>query len=100
MGTETKVRKSDRALTPNRLREMHFSYVAEAKLRRLIELIILLQSSRMTVPQLADRIDHSERTVYRYIKLLESVDFVIEKDFEDRYFIVKNPLCGGELHHG
>lgn len=76
-------------------------FVAQAKLMRLMELIMLLQSARFTVEELAEHFDQCERTVYRYINLLESLEFGIEKDFNKRYFIVEHtcPLCGGELHH-
>jgi predicted DNA-binding transcriptional regulator YafY len=47
-----------------------------------------LKSGHWTIKQLADRFDTSERTIYRYINLLEEVDFLLEKDFENRFFII------------
>ncbi|HYG04773.1 MAG TPA: WYL domain-containing protein [Chryseosolibacter sp.] len=58
------------------------------KLMRLFQIIAVLKSGHWTIQQLADRFDTSVRTIYRYIKLLEEVEFLIEKDFNNRYFIV------------
>ena len=64
------------------------SIIPQAKLLRLFQIIAVLKSGHWTIRQLADRFDTSERTIYRYLKLLEEVDFLIEKDFENRYFII------------
>ena len=64
------------------------SIIPQAKLLRLFQIIAVLKSGHWTIRQLADRFDTSERTIYRYINLLEEVDFLIEKDFDNRYFIV------------
>lgn len=81
---------------------------AQSKLMRLMHLIILMSSSKYTIKQIAERIEQSERTVYRYIALLEFMDFAVEKNFNDQYFIVEGtcPLCGSnhlkeeEAHNG
>jgi proteasome accessory factor C len=64
------------------------SIIPQAKLLRLFQIIAVLKSGHWTIKQLADRFDTSERTIYRYIKLLEEVDFLLEKDFENRFFII------------
>jgi proteasome accessory factor C len=64
------------------------SIIPQAKLLRLFQIIAVLKSGHWTIKQLADRFDTSERTIYRYINLLEEVDFLIEKGFDNRYFIV------------
>ncbi len=64
------------------------SIIPQAKLLRLFQIIAVLKSGHWTIKQLADRFDTSERTIYRYLNLLEEVDFLIEKDFENRYFII------------
>ena len=64
------------------------SIIPQAKLLRLFQIIAVLKSGHWTIRQLADRFDTSERTIYRYINLLEEVDFLIEKDFDNRYFII------------
>ncbi|MBT1701247.1 WYL domain-containing protein [Fulvivirgaceae bacterium PWU4] len=64
------------------------SIIPQAKLLRLFQIIAVLKSGHWTIRQLADRFDTSDRTIYRYINLLEEVDFLIEKDFDNRYFIV------------
>ena len=64
------------------------SIIPQAKLLRLFQIIAVLKSGHWTIKQMSDRFDTSERTIYRYLKLLEEVDFLIEKDFENRYFII------------
>ncbi|MDH4093012.1 MAG: WYL domain-containing protein [Cyclobacteriaceae bacterium] len=64
------------------------SIIPQAKLLRLFQIIAVLKSGHWTINQLADRFDTSERTIYRYLNLLEEVDFLIEKDFNNRYFII------------
>ncbi len=64
------------------------SIIPQAKLLRLFQIIGVLKGGHWTIRQLAERFDTSERTIYRYIHLLEDVDFLIEKDFNNRYFII------------
>jgi predicted DNA-binding transcriptional regulator YafY len=64
------------------------SIIPQAKLLRLFQIIGILKAGHWTIRQLAERFDTSERTIYRYINLLEEVDFLIEKDFDNRYFII------------
>lgn len=64
------------------------SIIPQAKLLRLFQIIAVLKAGHWTIRQLAERFDTSERTIYRYINLLEEVDFLMEKDFENRYFII------------
>lgn len=64
------------------------SIIPQAKLLRLFQIIAVLKSGHWTIRQLAERFDTSERTIYRYINLLEEVDFLLEKDFENRFFII------------
>lgn len=64
------------------------SIIPQAKLLRLFQIIGVLKGGHWTIRQLAERFDTSERTIYRYINLLEEVDFIVEKDFDNRYFII------------
>lgn len=64
------------------------SIIPQAKLLRLFQIIAVLKSGHWTIRQLAERFDTSDRTIYRYLNLLEEVDFLIEKDFNNRYFII------------
>ncbi len=64
------------------------SIIPQAKLLRLFQIIAVLKAGHWTIRQLAERFDTSERTIYRYINLLEEVDFLIEKDFDNRFFII------------
>lgn len=62
--------------------------IPQAKFLRLFQIIAVLKAGHWTIKQLAERFDTSERTIYRYINLLEEVDFLVEKDFDNRYFII------------
>lgn len=64
------------------------SILPHGRLMRLFQIIAVLKSGHWTIQQLAERFDTSQRTIYRYINLLEEVDFLIEKDFQNRYFII------------
>ncbi len=63
------------------------SAIPQAKLLRLLEIISALKSGHWTINDLARKVDMSERTIYRYLKLFTAVNFIVEQDFKDRYFI-------------
>ncbi|HMJ70191.1 MAG TPA: WYL domain-containing protein [Cyclobacteriaceae bacterium] len=63
------------------------SIIPQTKLLRLFQIISVLKTGRWTIRSLAQRFDTSERTIYRYINLLEEVELLIEKDFDGKYFI-------------
>lgn len=60
----------------------------QQKLYRVFKLIrYLSQRPYRTLPKLAELLETSERTVYRYISLLESLDYLIDKDEHNRFFL-------------
>lgn len=60
----------------------------QRKILRIFKLISLLKGVRRRTPKdLADILEISKRTVYRYFNLLEELGFVIDIDFEGAYFI-------------
>lgn len=61
--------------------------VPQAKILRVFQLIGLLKGGGRTVGQLASHLETTERTIYRYFKLLEEIGFLIDQDFNGRYFI-------------
>lgn len=61
--------------------------IAQRKILRVFQLIGLLKGGGRTIEQLAQQIEASERTVYRYFRLLEELGFIIDLDFHGRYFI-------------
>lgn len=63
------------------------SIIPQAKILRVFKLIALLKGGHFTIAQLASRLDMNRRSIYRYLKLLEAIDFNVDKDFHDRYFI-------------
>lgn len=61
--------------------------IPQAKILRVFQLIGLLKGGGRTVDQLAQQLDTTPRTIYRYFKLLEELGFLIDQDFHGRYFI-------------
>lgn len=58
------------------------------RIYRVFRLINLLKSKpSKTIKRISEIMDVSERSLYRYIELLEDVGFVIEKDITNRYSI-------------
>lgn len=75
------------AQKPKRKASKTESIIPQTKLLRLFQIIAVLKTGRWTIKSLAERFDTSERTIYRYIRLLEEVELLIEKDFDGKYFI-------------
>ncbi len=62
--------------------------IEQQKILRVLKLITLLkQHHRKNVQELSAILDISDKSIYRYIKLLEELGFAIDKDTENRYFI-------------
>lgn len=61
--------------------------VPQAKILRVFQLIGLLKGGGRTVGQLASQLETTDRTIYRYFNLLEEIGFIIDQDFNGRYFI-------------
>ena len=59
----------------------------QAKIERVFRLISLLKGRRRTVPQLASAINTSPRSLYRYLKLLEKLGYLLDCDEQNRYWI-------------
>lgn len=64
--------------------------VEQAKILRIFKLIGLLKSRPRTIENLSIELDTTSRTIYRYIKLLEELGFLIDKDWHNQYFIHKS----------
>lgn len=61
--------------------------IAGRKLLRILKLIQLLQTQRMSLGQIATYLEVNERTVYRYLQTFEEAGYVVDKDFNNRFFI-------------
>jgi len=60
----------------------------QRKILRIFKLISLLKGVKRRTPlELATILEISKRTAYRYFILLEELGFLIDVDFENRYFI-------------
>ena len=58
----------------------------QPKISRLLRLIVLMSGNRVyTVDQLADALETSQRTIYRYIDTFKEAGFVIEKVDDYKY---------------
>jgi proteasome accessory factor C len=63
----------------------------QQKIYRTLKLIGILSNGRgATIPSLSQSLEVSDRTLYRYLNLLESLGYIIEKDFYHRYFIASD----------
>ncbi|MCF8444452.1 MAG: HTH domain-containing protein, partial [Crocinitomicaceae bacterium] len=59
------------------------------KILRVLQLISYLeQSPSKTILHLAELLDSTERTVYRYFDLIRECGFDLKRDGHNRYFIV------------
>jgi proteasome accessory factor C len=63
------------------------------KAERVLRLIRLLRERKRTVPQLANLLETSSRNVYRDIKALENVGYVIHCDATHRYSLEEHPTA-------
>lgn len=72
--------------------------IAQAKMLRVLHMTIYLMRGRHSVVDFSARFDISVRTGYRYLKLIESMDFGLEQDFNNNFFVINDPcpLCGGK----
>jgi len=59
------------------------------KIYRVLRLLQMLQEKPRTVQSIARYLGTSERTVYRYFKLFEKLDYKVQKDIYYKYFIEK-----------
>ena len=62
--------------------------VAQQKLLRVFRLIrMLAQPPGRSIDDLAISLDITRRSVYRYLELLESIGYLLDKDMNGRYFL-------------
>lgn len=62
--------------------------IEQQKILRVFKLISLLGNrNRRDVKELSLQLETSDKSIYRYLKLLEELGFTIEKDSMNRYFI-------------
>ena len=55
----------------------------QPKLERLLRiLMMLIENTTYTIPQLAQRLETSERTIYRYIDTFRDAGFLINREGE------------------
>jgi transcriptional antiterminator len=72
------------------VRNIHNSEIMnQHKIYRVLRLLQMLQEKPRTVQSIARYLGTSERTVYRYLKLFEKLDYKVQKDIYYKYFIQK-----------
>jgi predicted DNA-binding transcriptional regulator YafY len=59
------------------------------KIYRVLRLLQMLQEKPRTVMGMARYLGTSERTVYRYFKLFEKLEYKVKRDNYYKYFIEK-----------
>ena len=59
------------------------------KIYRVLRLLQLLQEKPRTVMSISRYLSTSERTVYRYFKLFEKLEYNVKRDIYYKYFIEK-----------
>lgn len=59
------------------------------KIYRVLRLLQMLQEKPRTVMGMARYLGTSERTVYRYLKLFEKLDYNVKRDNYYKYYIEK-----------
>lgn len=69
----------------------------QAKILRVFKLISVLKKRPRSVNYLSNTFEVSSRTVYRYLTLLENLGFIIDKDFNDNYFIANYDVLNETL---
>lgn len=62
----------------------------QQKITRVLRLIRLLLDKPKSVEKLGGLLELSKSTTYKYIQLLESIGYIVEKDSDGRRFIVPN----------
>jgi hypothetical protein len=69
--------------------------------KNLIDIIKLLKGGRYTITELADHFNASERSIYRWMNTIDKIGWPVDKDFEDKFFIVEGccPMCGAASNH-
>ena len=71
---------------------MKAEYIPQAKLLKILQMIIILRTEFATIKTLAERFDTSERTIYRYLNLIEAAGFILTKDHRGKFSIHSGPL--------
>jgi predicted transcriptional regulator YheO len=69
------------------------SEIPQARMLKVFDLIKILRNEQSNVESLAKAIDSSERTVYRYLKLIEAIGFPLEESFHGNFFIADDCVC-------
>ena len=70
-------------------------YIPQSKLLRMFQLIRLMHKleNGVSIKQISDLLDCSDRTSYRYLHFLDETGFLLDKDFNNKYFLFKLKSC-------
>jgi DNA-binding IclR family transcriptional regulator len=74
------------------------SYIVQGKMFRFMQVLNALSHGKYTVDEIAERLDLNRRMVYRYLNMMNDLEYGLTKDEEKRYFIPpdKCPFCKRE----
>jgi hypothetical protein len=73
--------------------------IPQRRMLRLFDIVQLLFNRSCSMEYMAERLEVSQRTVYRYVKLIEEMGISVDSDFYHRYFIAQDdcPVCHHEI---
>lgn len=78
---------------PARRRDLNSLNMDHARIERLLRLMLMLSSNvDYTTPELADLLEITERSIYRYIRSFKDNGFVLEKRNPNIHKLLKMPL--------
>lgn len=68
--------------------------VPQKKQLRVFQVIKIMCKKARSIDEMEELIGTSQRTVYRYLAMLEALGIDIYTDSQGRYFLRKCPICG------
>lgn len=78
---------------PIKLERLKDGYIPQAKQLRVMDIAEALCAKRYGITELADLVDSSERTVYRYLRFLKGMGIDVLIDSHGNFYIKNCPFC-------
>lgn len=66
---------------------------AAKKQMRVLELVAMLCDKPLTLQEMADEMDTSKRTIYRYCAMIVDLGCALEPDEQGKYHLDQCPFC-------
>jgi hypothetical protein len=89
------VKKSKQKVKPQKTKKKA-DIIAEKKILRVLDLIRMLHSRPRTIEDIMIKLKISNRSLYRYLKLLGALEIKVDKSDKKTIYIPKDqcPICG------